>query len=118
MPEIAEMSAWVLAGLAMGAWHLVSLRWVGAILTQPVGSRRPSRATVAPWRGLPVRMWTTTPTWLRLASLQLLRGGVVLVVCVAAARHGAAPLLALAAGASVAIAIGVFRAARVTGDAR
>lgn len=118
MSLIAEMSGWVLAGLAMGVWHLVSLRWVGAILTQPVGDRRRARSTVPPWRGLPVRMWTTMPTWLRLASLQLLRGGVVLVVCVAAARHGAAPLLALAAGASVAIAIGVFRAARVTGDVR
>jgi len=78
LPALLPLTPWALAGLVIGAWHFASLRWL-------------SRRLLAPSAGA-----------LRLAALYLLRIAVLVAACTAAARQGAGPLLALAAGLLVA----------------
>ena len=63
-------------GLALGAWHFGSLRWLSRQLVEPGGR----------------------PRWGRLLGLHLLRLGVLGGVCWATAQQGAPALLALGLG--------------------
>jgi alternate F1F0 ATPase F1 subunit epsilon len=82
-----------LLGLAVGAWHFGSLRWFCRRLVD-----------AQPGRG-----------W-RLAALQGLRLVVLLAAGLAAARQGAAPLLAMPAGLLVARALVLRRVQRAPQD--
>lgn len=63
-------------GLALGAWHFGSLRWLSRQLVEAEGA----------------------PRWGRLAGLHLLRLGLLGGACWATARQGAPALLALGLG--------------------
>jgi len=77
-------------GLALGAWHFGSLRWLSRQLVDPEGP----------------------PRWGRLAGLHLLRLGLLGGACWATARQGAPALLALGLGLLLARQWWVVRAKR------